>query len=136
MAVHVTTRTVQFGDCDPAGAIYMPRIAHFVVEAILEFQSVIFGGPAARRIFSMGVLPPARHLSIEFVGPLTYDDKIEMKVSCTDVRDTSFTCDVEAAREDGQVSFRARLTQVCVSPETKRPVQIPESMRAALLTAR
>ncbi len=136
MTVHLVTRTILFGDCDPAGGIYTPRIAHFVIEAILEFQSVIFGGPAARRIFSMGVLPPARHLSIDFVGPLTYDDKIEMKVSCTDVGETSFTCHVEAVREDGQVTFRARLTQVCVSPETKRPVRIPESMRAALFSAR
>jgi acyl-CoA thioesterase FadM len=32
-----TTRTILFGDCDPGGVIYTPRVAHFVVEATHEF---------------------------------------------------------------------------------------------------
>ena len=125
-------RTVLFGDCDPAGAIYTPRAAHFVVEALLEFQAFRLNGPAARKIFELGILPPAKLLSIEFAAPLTYDDRLELEVACVDIGTTSFTCQVTATRQDGEVAFRGQLTQVCVSPETKRPVAIPAALRSAL----
>lgn len=126
------TRTVLFGDCDPAGAIYTPRVAHYVVEALLEFQSHILGAPAARAIFALGVFPPARQLNIEFLAPLTFDDTLQMLVAVSEIGKTSFTCQVEAFRHDGQVAFRARLTQVCVSPDTKRPTPLPKKLRDAL----
>lgn len=132
MSPFKTQRTVLFGDCDPAGAIYTPRVAHYVVEAVMEFQASRLQGPAARKIFDMGVLPPARNLSVDFMAPLTWDDRIEMEVTCTTVGTTSFTCAVTARREDGVVAFQARLTQVCVSPETRRPVALPEHLRQAL----
>lgn len=127
-------RTVLFGDCDPGGVIYTPRVAHYVVEALLEFQAHLLGGPAARELFAMGVRPPARSLHIDFLALLTYDDQIQLEVSCIEVGTTSFTCQVEATRQDHQVAFRARLTQVCISPESKRPVALPDKLRAALLS--
>src|SRR5258706_5175616 len=132
MKTFKTTRTVLFGDCDPAGGIYTPRVAHYVVEALLEFQASRLDGPAARRILEMGVLPPARNLVIEFMAPLTWDDQIELTVACTEIGTTSFACEVTARREDNTVAFRGKLTQVCVSPETKRPVAIPDVLRLAL----
>ncbi|MFP8780155.1 acyl-CoA thioesterase [Hydrogenophaga sp. RWCD_12] len=125
-------RTVAFGDCDPGGAIYTPRACHFVVESILDFQSWILGAPAARTIFEMGILPPAKAISVEFASPLAWDDVIELEVTCSAVGETSFSCDVAARRLGGELAFRARLTQVCVSPESKRPVAIPLVLRAAL----
>lgn len=41
-------RAVLFGDCDPGGVIYSPRVADFVVEAAMEFVSDRLGAPAAR----------------------------------------------------------------------------------------
>jgi hypothetical protein len=64
-----TGRVVLFGDCDAGGAVYTPRISDFVIEAALEFLSFALGAPAARAIMAMGVLPPARVLSIEFLHP-------------------------------------------------------------------
>ena len=127
-----TKRTVLFGDCDPGGVIYTPRIAHYVVEAVLEFQASRLDGPAARRIFDMNVLPPARSLSVEFMALLTWDDRIELEVTCTEIGTTSFTCEVTARREDSKVAFIGKLTQVCISPTTKRPVALPEKLRLAL----
>lgn len=129
-------RTVLFGDCDPAGAIYTPRVAHYVIEALLDFQASLLGGPAVRELLAMGVLPPARSMHIDFLAPLTYDDELQLEVSCIEVGASSFTCQVEATRLDNRVAFRSRLTQVCVSPSSKRPVELPEKLRAALLASR
>jgi acyl-CoA thioesterase FadM len=105
----VCHRTILYGDCDPAGWVYTPRVAHFA-----------------------GLLPPARQLKIEFITPLTYDDKIGLMVTVLRVGRTSFACQVEATRDNGAIAFQAELTQVCIDPTTKRPVSLPDSIRHQL----
>lgn len=135
MQTFKSRRTVLFGDCDPAGVLYTPRAGHFIVESILEFQAWLLGAPAARTILELGVLPPAKTMSVEFSSPLTWDDVIELEVSCIKVGETSFTCAVAAKLPSGELAFRGKLTQVCVSPDGRRPVAIPAALRMALESA-
>ncbi|QWF17021.1 acyl-CoA thioesterase [Lysobacter capsici] len=127
-----TRRVIQFGDCDPGGVVYTPRIAHFVVEANLEFLSDALGGPATRRLIALGVLPPARALSIEFLYPMTWDEAIDMEVVVDRMGEHSFTLAVGAFNAEGTRTFRATITHVTVSPETRRPVALPLELRTAL----
>ncbi len=127
-----TSRVILFGDCDPGGVIYSPRVAHFAVEAGLAFLSHALEGPAARRLFSMNILPPARALSIEFLHPMVWDETIEIEVSAERIGQHSFTLLVTASNAEGNNTFRASITQVTISPETKRPVPLPFDLRAAL----
>lgn len=127
-----TSRVILFGDCDPGGVIYSPRVAHFVVEAGLEFLSFALGGPAARRLFSMGILPPARALSIEFLHPMAWDDVIDIEVTVERVGEHSFTLLASASNAESHITFRGSITQVTISPETMRPVALPAELKAAL----
>jgi len=127
-----TTRTVVFGDCDPAGIVYTPRIAYFAIEAIHEFLSHRLGGEGLRKVFAMGVLPPARALSIEFLSPMTWDEVISIEVRSETPGATSFSFAVEGRQTSGEVTFRAAMTQVCIHPETRQPVALPEALRRAL----
>jgi YbgC/YbaW family acyl-CoA thioester hydrolase len=127
-----TTRTILFGDCDPGGVIYAPNVAHFVVEATHEFLAALLGGPAVRHLFGLGILPPARSLSIEYLSPLIWDDDLEIEVRVKEVREHSFSFSLVGRKTSGDVAFQASLAQVCVSPKTLRPVVLPESLRAAL----
>lgn len=127
-----TSRVILFGDCDPGGVVYAPRVAHFVVEAGLEFLSHALDGPAARRLFSMNILPPARALSIEFLQPMVWDEIIQIDVTVDRVGEHSFTLLVTASNAKNDKTFRASITQVAISPETKRPVPLPLELRAAL----
>lgn len=129
-----TSRVILFGDCDPGGIVYTPRIAHFVVEANLEFLSHALGGPATRRLIAMGVLPPARALSIEFLHPMTWDEVIDIDVVVERVGEQSFTLAVSAFNSEGTTTFRAAITHVTVSPQTRRPVPLPPELRTALET--
>ena len=127
-----TTRTILFGECDPAGIIYTPRVADFVVEAVHEFISHLLGGPAVRQLFAMNILPPARALSIEYLIPMAWDDVITIEVSCKEAKTTSFTFSLVARNASDQVTFQSLFTQVCVSPVDKRPIPIPDALRRAL----
>ena len=128
----ITTRTILFGDCDPAGIVYTPRIAYFVIEAIHEFLSDRLGGEGLRKVFAMGILPPARALSIEFLSPMTWDEVISIEVSSEAPGTTSFGFAVEGRQAPGEVTFRASMTQVCICPESKQPTALPDALRQAL----
>ncbi|WP_454255845.1 acyl-CoA thioesterase [Pseudomonas sp. Marseille-Q8238] len=127
-----TTRTVLFGDCDPAGIVYTPRIAYFVIEAIHDYLSYRLGGEGLRKVFAMGILPPARALSIEFLSPMTWDEVISIEVRSETPGATSFSFSVEGRQSSGDVTFRASMTQVCISPESKQPITLPDTLRQAL----
>jgi 4-hydroxybenzoyl-CoA thioesterase len=128
-------RTVLFGDCDPAGAIYTPRIAYFVVEATHEFFADLLGGPGVRTLLGMGILPPARALDIEFLSPLVWDDRLEIEVTAQELQVHSFSLLIVGRKTSGVVAFRSTFAQVCVSPETLRPVEVPGPLRLALSKA-
>lgn len=127
-----TTRTVVFGDCDPAGIVYTPRIAYFVIEAIHEFLSHRLGGEGLRKVFAMGILPPARALSVEFLSPMTWDEVISIEVRGEAPGTTSFSFAVEGRQASGEVTFRASMTQVCINAESKQPTALPDALRQAL----
>lgn len=125
-------RRVRFGDCDPGGVIYTPRLSYFVIEAVLDFLSERLGGPAERRILEMGILPPARALSIEFLAPLAWDDTIATHVAVTELRTSAIAYSIVGFGPSGTKVFTSEFTQVCVSAEARRPVYIPAQLRAAL----
>lgn len=128
----IANRTVLFGDCDPAGIVYTPRIAYFVIEAIHEFLSHRLGGEGLRKVFAMGILPPARALTVEFLSPMTWDEVISIEVRSEAPGTSSFGFAVEGRQASGEVTFRASMTQVCICSESKQPTALPEALRKAL----
>ena len=127
----IVKRRVRFGDCDPGGVLYTPRISYFVVEAILDFLSECFGASAEKTIMSFGILPPARSFQVEFLKPMAWDDELEIHVTLKEMRTSAIVFSVGGFVTDEKV-FTAELTQVCISADTKQPTSIPEKMRQAL----
>lgn len=130
----ITRRRVLFGDCDPGGILYTPRIAHFVVEAGLDLFRDRLGDGPERRMFDHGIAPPARALSIEFLKPLTWDDELAIEVRVQEIRTHAIVLSF-TGRVDDEPVFTAEITQVCISTESMRPVPVPEGIRSALLGA-
>lgn len=128
----VVRRRILFGDCDPGKIVYTPRIAHFVVEAGLDFFRARLGGRAERKLFEMGIMPPARAFSIEFVKPMTWDEELEIEVSVKEIRTHAIVLSF-VGRVAGDKVFTSEVTQVCVSKQSMKPVPVPEILRAALL---
>ena len=125
-----------FGDCDPAGIVYTPRVAYYVVESIHEIFDRKLGGSALGAIFAMDIVPPARNLTIDYTYPMRWGDELEISVRVKEVRSRSFTFAVEAvlvsAGPERVVAFTGTLTQVCASPKTLQPIEIPPELRATL----
>lgn len=124
-------RRVRFGDCDPGGVLYTPNISFYIVESIRTFMDELLDAPMEKSILDMGILPPAKAFSVEFISFLKWDDEIDINVSIKQVGNSSFTFLINGFCE-GSLTFSAELTQVCMHPETKRPAPIPERLRNKL----
>ncbi|MBX2873851.1 MAG: acyl-CoA thioesterase [Saprospiraceae bacterium] len=127
----VVHRKVRFGDCDPGGILYTPRIGHFIVEALIDFISACFNAPAERSMFELGIAPPARAFSVEFLKPMVWDDDLMIHVRLKEIRNSAFVFSLNGFVKDDKV-FSSEFTQVCVDPESMRPVPVPEKMREVL----
>ena len=125
-------RKVLFGDCDPEGIVYTPRFSYFVVEAIHDALSVWLKGPGLRTLMGFDILPPARAFSLAFLHPVTWDDELTMEVTVDNIGEHSFSFSVEGSVAKGIVAFTAELTHVCISPDTRKIVSVPDKLRALL----
>jgi acyl-CoA thioesterase FadM len=131
----VQKRQVLFGECDPAGILYTPRIADHLVEACLAFLSESLGAPVERRMFELGVSLPARALNMEFLRSMTWDDVIDVEVGISRLGSRSFTMAIDGRNSEGESAFRGQLTMVCISMESLKAVTIPKTLRQALQPA-
>ena len=124
-------RRVRFGDCDPGGVLYTPRISYIVIEAVLDFISACFGAPAEKSIMDLGILPPARAFSVEFLKPMAWDDELEIKVQLKEIRNSAMVYTVDGFVA-GDKTFTSEITQVAISPKTMHPVDVPAKLREVL----
>lgn len=127
----VVHRKVRFGDCDPGGILYTPRIGHFIVEAIIDFVSACFDAPAERSMFELGIAPPARAFSVEFLKPMVWDDDLMIHVRLKEIRNSAFVFMLNGFVKEDKV-FSSEFTQVCVDPKSMQPVPVPQRMRDVL----
>ncbi|MCK1789074.1 acyl-CoA thioesterase [Pseudomonas violetae] len=126
------SRTILFGDCDPAGVVYTPRFSYFAVEAIYVALDKWLGVPGLRTLMGFDILPPVRAMSFELLAPVTWDDELNIKVGVAKLGVHSFSFLVEGFLGNGTLSFVANITHVCVSPKTKEVVAVPVQLRALL----
>ena len=125
-------RKVLFGDCDPEGIVFTPRFSYFAVEAVHEALNVWLKGPGLRALMGFNILPPARAFSLEFLHPVTWDDELSMQVTVDSIGEHSFSFSIEGFVAKDTLAFTANLTHVCISPETKKIVNVPDKLRELL----
>ena len=133
VATHfVQNRRILFGECDPAGVMYTPRITECIVEGALKFVSDSLGQPFERFVFAKNLTLPARNLNVDFLKPVTWDDEIAILAGLLEVRTHAYTVQVVGRDRSGAAAFAGRVTQVCVDTVTKKIAELPVELRKAL----
>ena len=120
----VTQLDVRFGDVDPAGVAYYPRIYEFIHEATEALWDVHVG----RRYFyllseeKLGF--PLVHSEVEFKHPLYFGDRPVVKITAFKVGRTSVGLRYKFTVDETEC-VEARMTVVCAALDGLRPVPIP-----------
>jgi acyl-CoA thioester hydrolase len=66
-----------------------------------------------------------------FLGPVRFDDEVELHFSIAKLGNSSMTSEIEE-RRNGEVLVRGRMVHVFVDPETMRKKEIPDDARERL----
>lgn len=118
-------RRVKFGECDPAGVVYTPRFVDYITEAFLDFLEGLLGGPLQALLTEHDLGMPARGLHVDFKRSLRPDQQLDLQVRVSDIRQRSFELLINAFDAEGQESFSALFSVVCVYRSQRKSRLIP-----------
>ena len=125
--------TIGLHDTDAAGILYSAniiRIGMIAYEALLD--DIGYGLPLLFRKRTMGL--PIAHIEADFSKPLAAGQRVTVTVRVERIGDSSYRIAYEMVDESGASCATAATVHVCVDPETRRSMTIPEDFRKALET--
>jgi 4-hydroxybenzoyl-CoA thioesterase len=124
----VTQLDVRFGDVDPAGIAYYPRIFEFIHQATEALWDVHVGRRYFYLLSEERLGFPLVHSEVRFKHPLNFGDRPIVKIRAFKVGTSSlglcytfFVDDIECVE--------ARMTVVCVKLDGLAPIPIPPEYR-------
>ena len=126
-----TTRTLSFGDCDPAGIAYFPHYFHHLNTVNEEFFGKL-GAPWTRTIHQDRIGFPTAQLNARFVNVGLHGDVLEWTVFVRRIGRASLDLDHEICAR-GHILWQASQTLVATSLDTHKPIPWPDALRGAFL---
>ena len=124
----VTQLQVRFGDVDPAGIVYFPKIYDYIHEAFEELWDIHVGKRYYYLIGEEGMGFPLVHSEVDFKHPLHFGDRPVVRVTTFKVGRSSIGLHYQFMLDD-VLCVDARMTVVCVELAGLNNRPIPDSYR-------
>ena len=124
-----TQLQVRFGDVDPAGIVYYPRIFDYVHQAFEELWDVHVG---KRYYYVLGEERlgfPLVHSEVDFRHPLRFGDRPIVRVTASELGRSSIGLHYRFHLDD-VLCVDARMTVVCVKLDGLVSTPVPPAYRA------
>jgi acyl-CoA thioesterase FadM len=125
-------RRVKWGECDPAGVVYMVNYSEYVISAYELFMAALLGERLQRAKIRHRVALPAKAFMIEFYASLRPDDDFLMTVQITDIRTKTFDVTVRGYSTDHCDCFLAKITPISVDPFNGAAAPLPPAITSRL----
>ena len=123
-----TQQKVRFGDVDPAGIVYFPKIYDLVHEAFEDLWDVHVGKRYYHLIGEGRIGFPLVHSEVAFKAPLRFGDRPVVRITAFKVGRTSLGLRYRFTVDD-KLCVDAHMTVCCVDLDGLRPREIPEQYR-------
>jgi len=125
----VTQQTVRFGDVDPAGIVYFPRIFDYIHQAFEEVWDVHVGARYYYLLNDERVGFPLVHSEVDFRSPLRFGDRPIVRVTCFKIGRSSLGLRYVFSVHD-TVCVDAHMTTAYVGIDELKTMPIPDEYRA------
>lgn len=125
------SRTVEWGDSDPAALINSPRAFDFAVECIEGFYRDVLGLGFVDLLRDRAMGAPIVHASCDFRASLRESETVALTLSIERLGGSSVTWRIDALR-DGTLVFEVRMISSFIDLADGRPVPIPDDFRARM----
>ena len=124
-------RTVTWGDCDPAGMIFTPRVIDIAMEALEVWYRDIIKEPWVGLI-EKGLGAPVVRAEVDYLDILRPDMEVDVEVRIESLGTSSITYLVRAFDGAGTDYFKARLVACIISRPDFKSQEIPADIRGRL----
>jgi len=124
----VTQLDVRFGDVDPAGIAYYPRIFDYIHQATEALWDVHVGKRYYYLVSEERLGFPLVHAEVDFKHPLRFGDRPVVKITAFKVGRSSLGLHYVFS-VDEQNCVDARMTLVCSNLDRLAPQPIPAAYR-------
>ncbi len=131
MNAFVTTRTVRFSHCDPAGIIFYPRYFELIHEAEEDWFRDALGWPFAHMLGTMRQGFPIVRLEADFRGPSRMGEELAIALSVPEIGSTSMHLHY-AVTCGGLPRLDARTIVVHLDLATGKPMPIGDDLRGRI----
>ena len=128
----IVRRRVAWGECDPAGVVYTPRFAEYVVSAQDYWFRHALGHMDRPHPLRQQIVFPMRAMHFDFTGMIAPDEYFDMHVRLSEIRNRSLTLAINAVHERGHPVFTALLTKVAFDQKSGSAIAIPQPLRERL----
>jgi 4-hydroxybenzoyl-CoA thioesterase len=128
---------IRFNDIDAAGIVYFPRLLHFCHCALEDFVTDR-SARSYRRYVQDGLVFPVVRAEASFFFRVHYLDRLQVAVSCEEIRTHAFRMRYELAVTPGEgggvpvPSARVVIAQAVTTREDFVKREVPPDLRAAL----
>ncbi len=131
------THVIRWGDCDPAGIIYTPRVLDHAMEALESWYLAVPQVDWFRLNHELGLGAPTVRTEIDFLKVLRPDDRLTVEVHVTRLGNASLEFLIPGVGEaDGETYFRVRLTACFIKRPEMRATRVPEPYRSRIAAYR
>ncbi|MEE9313970.1 MAG: acyl-CoA thioesterase [Rhizobiaceae bacterium] len=128
------TRKMRFGDCDPAGIAFYPRLVEQINELVEDWfdEALDYSFRTMHLKDKVGV--PTRSMSIDFEHPAQLGEMIKWNLLVLSLGRSSIKLAVEAHSPNGKRVLRAEPILVWADFSLDKPAskEIPQTIRAAM----
>jgi YbgC/YbaW family acyl-CoA thioester hydrolase len=128
MRTHDDQITVGFGDADPAGIVFYPRLiglAHAAVENLIRHSPLGWEAWFSSRTHAA----PIRRVEAEFFGPVAAGEVLRTRTKVEKIGTTSVTFSVEFSRLSGPIAARVVSVHVLIDRTTGRKAALTDEMQ-------
>ena len=124
------TRRVRWGDCDPAGIIYTPRVLDYVMEALKAwFREFVGVPPGLTMNQEMGIGAPTVRVEMDFIAASCPDQDIVLDLRVERLGRSSITFLVTGQDGMDNEFFRVKLISCFVARPAFKPTAVPGEFR-------
>ena len=136
MKSYIHTRSIVFGDCDPAGIVYAPNYTDYAREAIEAWLKQDIGLDWYTINTKCNEGTSVVHLEIDFLNKLQAGDLLQLAVGIDRVGSSSFTVAIHgfiSAKTETIDCFKAMFVFCYISKSDRCSMPIPADYREKLV---
>lgn len=129
--------SISFKHCDPAGIVFYPRYVEMLNDVVEQWFKFGLGCDFATLHGPRAIAVPVVSLQVDFKAPACLGENLQAELVVDRLGKSSLEICVAFrgphAPDTSSVRLYARLTLVFVQMEGKRPIEIPDDLRRAVL---